>query len=145
MCWNSSWTSRNASTISALMNIPGVPTFSHDASCIISVRERSAQIMPENAIVTTETVKKRIALPISWVTRTHSLHDHRQPIPYVLVIIPLILKFIFLYSLYKKGSPYQDRGSCLYSTLEIRHIKLRPDGVPMIGLRRSSSVRRFKL
>lgn len=31
------------------------------------VKERSARIMPENAIVTNETVEKRIALPIGWV------------------------------------------------------------------------------
>jgi hypothetical protein len=93
---NSSWTSRNASTISVLMNIPGVPTFSHDDPCIMSVRERSAQIMPKNAIVTNETVEKRIALPISWVTRTHSLHNHRHLIPYVVVIIPLTRKAVFL-------------------------------------------------
>ena len=42
-----------------------MPAFSHDASCIMSVQEKSAQIMPENTIAMSESVEKRIALPIS--------------------------------------------------------------------------------
>jgi len=47
------------------LNIPGMPAFGHDASCIMSVQERSARIMPENAIVTNKTIKKRIDFQIS--------------------------------------------------------------------------------
>ena len=44
--------------------IPEASISSHYASCIMSVQEGSAQIMPEKASVMNETVEKRIALPI---------------------------------------------------------------------------------
>ena len=78
------------------LNIPGMPIFSYDASCIMSVPERSARIMPENIIVTNKTVEKRIAFQISWVPRILSLHDHLCPIPYVVVIVPLTHRDVFL-------------------------------------------------
>ena len=42
--------------------ILGMSIFNHDASCIMGVQERSAQITPEHAIVKNETVKKQFAL-----------------------------------------------------------------------------------
>ena len=54
-------------TFTLPMIIPEMPTFSHDALCIISVREMPVRKMLENAIATDETVKKRIALQINWI------------------------------------------------------------------------------
>ena len=62
----------------------------------MSVQERSAIIMPENAIVTNETVEKRIAFPISCVPGRIPSMIIGAPYHMFVVIIPLTHKVVFL-------------------------------------------------